>query len=116
MPDKATLFLEKGRKLIERKPDFNDTLMAAHEKGLTISPEAVAEIVRLGTPEVAYYLAKPENFDLAHKLHGMAAHDQVVEVGKIAEQLRRNRTMDDMEPDDYLQKRRHELMYGYRRR
>jgi len=49
MPDK---FLEKGKKLIELHPDTNETLMAAHEKGLTISPEAVAEIVRLGAPEV----------------------------------------------------------------
>src|SRR6266849_2525926 len=109
-------FLERGKKLIERKPDFNDKLMAAHERGLTISPEAVAEIVRLGVPEVAYWLAKPENFDVAHKLHGMESHAQVVEVGKIAEQLKRNGTMNDLEPDDYLQKRRHELRYSYRRR
>jgi len=61
-------------------------------------------------------LAKPENFSLAHRLHGMAAHDQVVEVGRIAEQLKRQRTMDDPETDDYLQKRRHEIHYGYRRR
>src|SRR5713101_2641493 len=113
MPDK---FLERGKKLIELHPDVNDTLMAAHEKGLTISPEAVAEIVRLGAPEVGYFLAKPEKFSLAHRLHGMAAHDQVTEVQRIADQLKRQRTMDDPETDDYLQKRGHEIRYGYRRR
>jgi hypothetical protein len=113
MPDN---FSEKGKKLVEAHPDVNETLMAAHDKGLTISPEAVAEIVRRGAPEVGYWLAKPENFDVAHRLHGMAPHEQVVEVGRIAEQLNRQRTMDDIDTDTYLQKRRHEIRYGYRRR
>lgn len=59
----AAKFLEKGQKLIGAHPDFNEKLQEAHNYGLTISPEAVAEIIRLGAPAVPYWLAKDENIE-----------------------------------------------------
>jgi len=54
-------FEASRKKLLAVHPDAAETLKAAHEHGLTISPEAVHEVTRLGAPEVAYWLARPEN-------------------------------------------------------
>lgn len=81
-------FLEKGRRFVAGHPDFNETLEAAHVRGLTMSEAARTAITRLAVPEVAYWLAKPENDLAARKLMEMDDLQQVVEVGRIAERLK----------------------------
>lgn len=81
-------FLEAGKNLMVRHPDFNTVLEAAHVRGLTMSEEARTAITRLAVPEVAYWLAKPENDLAARSLMKMDALQQVVEVGRIAERLK----------------------------
>jgi hypothetical protein len=80
-------FLEKGKAFIVGHPDFNTILEAAHVRGLTLSENARIAITRLAVPEVAYWLAKPENDLAARALMGMDDLQQVVEVGRIAERL-----------------------------
>ena len=80
-------FLEKGKAFIVGHPDFNTTLEAAHVRGLTMSESARTAITRMAAPEVAYWLAKPENDLAARTLMGMDELQQVVEVGRIAERL-----------------------------
>jgi hypothetical protein len=80
-------FLEKGKSFMAGHPDFNTTLEAAHVRGLTMSESARTAITRMAAPEVAYWLAKPENDLAARSLMAMDDLQQVVEVGRIAERL-----------------------------
>jgi hypothetical protein len=95
-------FEAKSKRLLAVHPDAAQTLNAATNDGLTLSPEAVHEITRLGAPEVAYFLARPENREYALKMHGMKPHAQVVEVGKIAKDLAESGQGFDPETDSYL--------------
>lgn len=108
-------FLEKGKKLIAAHPDFNDALQEADRYGLTISTAAVAEIVRLGAPEVAYWLAKPENVEGAMRLMNMDADQQIVEVGRIAQQLEASGFANDPDTEDYINQRRQAKREGRQR-
>lgn len=108
-------FLEKAKKLIAAHPDFNDELQQAHSSGLTITPEAVAEIVRLCAPEVAYYLGKPENFEAAHGLMNMDADRQIVEVRRLSKQLEESGFARDPDTEDYIDQRRQAKREGRRR-
>jgi hypothetical protein len=85
--DEFDKFLERGKAYIVSHPDFNTTLEAAHVRGLTMSEAARTAITRMAVPEVAYWLAKPENDLAARNLMKMDDLQQVVEVGKIAERL-----------------------------
>ena len=98
----AAKFLEKGQKLIAAHPDFNDKLQEADSYGLTISAPAVAEIVRLGCPEVAYWLAKDENIEGAMRLMNMDCDQQIVEVKRLAKQLEASGFANDPDTDEYL--------------
>lgn len=80
-------FLEVGKRFIASHPDFNTTLEAAHVRGLTMSEAARREITRKAAPNVAYWLAKPENDLIARKFMQMDEMDQLVEVGRIIERL-----------------------------
>jgi hypothetical protein len=88
-------FLEAGKKLIVRFPDFNETLNAAHIRGLTMSEQARIAITKLAAPEVAYWLAKPENDLAARNFMKLDDFQQVIEVGKIAERL-------TVKPSDFI--------------
>lgn len=111
----ATKFLEKGQQLIGGHPDFNETLQKADDYGLTISPAAVAEIVRLGVPEVAYFLAKPENFEAAHSLMNLDSDKQVVEVRRLSKQLEESGFARDPDTEDWIDARRQARREGKRR-
>jgi hypothetical protein len=80
-------FLESGKRFVVGHPDFNTILEAAHVRGLTMSESARVAITRLAAPEVAYWLARPENDLAARSLMNMDELQQVVEVGRIAERL-----------------------------
>jgi hypothetical protein len=132
-------FLQKGKEFIAQFPDFNETLDAASKRGLTMDNQAMVAIIRLRAPEVAYYLAKPENDATARKFMTMDGIQQVAEVGRIQERLavhpndfvssagrpgqRLNgnsnvdtRQPDQMDVDEYLKKRRADIKAGIRRR
>jgi hypothetical protein len=111
----ARQFIEKGKKLIESHSDFNDTLQDAHDYGMTISAPACAEIVRLGAPEVAYWLAKPENFGAAHGLMNMEPHQQVIQIQRYAKQLQESGFANDPDTEDYIDTRRQAKREGKRR-
>lgn len=132
-------FLQKGKEFIAQFPDFNETLEEASKRGLTMNNQAMVAIIRLRAPEVAYYLAKPENDATARKFMTMDGIQQVAEVGRIQERLavhpsdfvssagrpgqRLNgnsavdtRQVDQMDVDEYLKKRRADIKAGIRRR
>ena len=108
-------FIEKGKKPIAAHPDFNDKLREAGNSGLTITPEATAEIVRLCAPEVAYWLAKLGNFEAAHRLMDMDADRQIVEVRRIAQQLEASGFANDPDTEDWINARRQAKREGKRR-
>jgi hypothetical protein len=131
-------FLDNGRKFITRNPDFNETLQKAAERGLTLDNQAMVAIIKLKAPEVAYYLAKPENDAVARRLMTLDGFQQQLEVAKIAERLAVNPNdfvssagrvgihltggaqtdvrPDAMDTDDYLRKRKQDIKSGLRRR
>jgi hypothetical protein len=80
-------FLEKGKAFVVGHPDFNATLEAAHVRGLTMSERGRVAITRLAAPEVAYWLAKPENDLAARTFMKLDDEMQAIEIGKIAERL-----------------------------
>ena len=85
--DEFDKFLERGKSFMTSHPDFNDTLQAAHVRGLTMTEGARVAITRMAVPEVIYWLAKPENDMAARALMKMDELQQIVEVGKIAQRL-----------------------------
>lgn len=131
-------FLEAGKAFIVRYPDFNDVLQKAAERGLKMDNSAMLAIIRSKAPEVAYYLAKPENDAVARKFMTLDGMSQVMEIGKIAERLavnpndfvssaghvgprlnggaRADIQPDNMDVDDYLRKRKQDIKAGVRRR
>jgi hypothetical protein len=108
-------FQEKGRKYANLRKDFNDRLQAADDGGLTISTPAVAEIIRLGVPEVAYYLASPENFEAAHALMNLTDDQQVVQIQRLAKQLEESGFLNDADTEDWIDQRREAKRAGKRR-
>lgn len=131
-------FLEVGTEFIKKNPDFNETLEAAAKRGLTLHNRAQWRIIKRAIPQVAYYLARPENEIEARNLMKMDEFDQELEVVRIAERLaakpgdfvssapppgRRlnGSTVTDvtdpsqMTPDEYLRWRREQFKSGARR-
>jgi len=80
-------FLERGKAYVVSHPDFDATLQAAHVRGLTMSEPARIAITKLAVPEVAYWLAKPENDLAARNFMKLDEMGQIAEVGRIAERL-----------------------------
>lgn len=131
-------FLSAGNEFIKRNPDFNETLDAATKRGLTLHNQATVTIIKLRAPQVAYYLARPENDVEARKFMAMDGFMQSLEVARIAERLAAHPsdfvssagtpgrrlpggTAADISPnpddvDAYLQKRRADIKAGLRRR
>lgn len=131
-------FLDAGKKFIARYPDFNETLQKADERGLKMDNQAMVAVIKLKAPEVAYYLAKPENEDVARKFMALDGMQQVAEIGRIQERLSAHpsdfvsnagnpgrrltgdaRTENRFDADDvdaYLRQRRADIKAGIRRR
>ncbi|MFI5095173.1 MAG: hypothetical protein ACHQIK_17185 [Candidatus Acidiferrales bacterium] len=130
-------FLESGQKFISRNPDFHETLEKAAKRGLRLDNGAMLTIIRLKAPEVAYYLARPENDSASRRFMQLTPFDQSLEVARLAERLAVNpsdfvsnaghpgtrlnggaRTdvrPDEMSTDDYLRRRDEEIRTGQRR-
>lgn len=131
-------FLEAGNEFIKRNPDFNEVLDAAGKRGLTIDNRAQYTIIKLRVPQVAYYLARPENETTARKFMAMDGFMQSIEVARIAERLAAHPEdfvssagkpgqrlnggavtdvrAEEMDTDAYLAKRRADIKAGLRRR
>ena len=108
-------FEANKRKLLAVHPDAAETLNAAHEHGLTMSPEAVHEITRLGCPEVAYFLSRPEHQEAAAALMNLPPHAQVARIQHLQKQLSESGQPFDADTEDYLDKRRQDRREGKRR-
>jgi hypothetical protein len=113
--DSISKFIEKGQRLTALRKDYNDVLQDADDYGLTISSAAVAEIVRLGAPEVGYWLARPENIEAAHGLMNMTEDQQVVQIQHLAKQLEESGFANDPDTEDYIDARRQAKREGKRR-
>jgi hypothetical protein len=114
-------FVSVGRKYVEANPGFNERLQEASKQGWDFSAEATAEIIRRKRPDVADFLAQPENSGLRVKVMSLKGERAVEEIGRIASLIDRigfgrDYTPNVSDTDAYLQKRRHEIRYGYRRR
>lgn len=80
-------FLEKSKLFMASHPDFLARLDDAHIRGLTMTESARVAIQRKAAPEVAYWLANPENDLAARAFMGMDEVDQLIEIGKIIDRL-----------------------------
>ena len=114
-------FVAAGRKYIEAHPGYNERLGERDKQGWDFSTEATAEIIRRKRPDVADFLAQPENSGLRVKVMSLKGERAIEEIGRIASLIDRIGFSKDYTPevsdtDAYLQKRRHEIRYGYRRR
>lgn len=132
-------FQEVGTEFIKKNPDFNEVLNKAHKRGLTLHNRAQFRIIKRAIPQVAYYLARPENEAEARSLMKMDEFDQELEVVRIAERLaarpedfvssapppgRRlngggaltDIRPEEMDTDEYLRRRAEEFKNGIRRR
>lgn len=113
--DPVARFMEKGQKYTALRKDYNDVLQDAHDYGLTIPPTGVAEIVRLGAPEVAYWLARPENIEAAHGLMNLTDYQVVIQIQRYKKQLDESGFANDPDTEDYLDARRQAKREGKRR-
>jgi hypothetical protein len=125
MPDDSQ-FIAKGQEFIKQHPDFHEALQGAAKRGLDLHPDAVDEIKKLASPDVAYYLASPEGYTDALALHfdgrtgmkGEAARDRV---RRIAHRLAAQRPYETYErpvsaTDKALRKRKQDIRSGERGR
>lgn len=131
-------FIQAGQEFIKRNPDFNDALNAAAQRGLTLDTQAQRAIIKLQAPEVAYFLAQPQNEPVARRLMALDGMSQVIEIGKLAERLQVKPTdfvssagnpgtrltggvsratipPSELDTDSYLQQRRNDIKAGLRR-
>jgi hypothetical protein len=110
----ADIYLERGIEYVKTHPNFEETLNAAHAKGLDMAPETVATIRKNGWPEVAHYLA--QNFSEAHRLMGLPPSEQVKEVTRLQERIMDHKTMQDPDTDLYLREQKKKIRNGERGR
>lgn len=110
----SPVFEASRRKLLAAHPDAAETLQEAHNHGLTMSPEATHEIVRLGCPEVAYFLSRPEHQEAAAALMNLPPHAQVLRIGQLQRQLAESGQPFDPDTDEYLAKRKQDKREGRR--
>jgi len=115
-----------GVEYIKDHPDFNELLNKAGDRGLRLGNHALREIIEAGERGVrlTHYLALPENFDAAKRLHDVAEENkgrQVAEVKKLLSLIDRSGHGLAYEPptsstDKYLAKRKEDIRAGRRRR
>ena len=110
---------ESAKKLAEAVAELQEAGNAAHEYGLRISPEAIAEINKLERPEqrveLALWLARDEHFDVAHKLMGLTPAKQVEEIRALAKREDVVGSLNDGDTEDWIDKRREARREGRRR-
>jgi hypothetical protein len=80
-------FLEKGKRFVAGHPDFHEVMGQAAARGLSLSEAGRIAITSQAVPEVAYWLARPENDATARSIMQMDDFGQVVAISRIAERL-----------------------------
>jgi hypothetical protein len=118
MPDEAET--EAAKRLTQSLAELEQAGKAAHEYGLRISDEAIAEMNRLlPTPEqrveLALWLTRDEHFDVAHNLMGLKPAAQVVEIRKLAKREDVKGSLNNSDTEDYIDARRQAKREGKRR-
>ena len=115
--------LSRSREFAARTPDFNESLLRAHEEGFTLADESVEHLKKTDRLDVGYFVSKKENRSVRDKLHNLTKKPQrqIAELDRIAAQIDRQGTFKTVtEPSDevtkYLEKRREDFASGKRRR
>jgi len=116
----------RGREFLKTHPDFFDVLNDAEQRlknvsGPTLPDDAKDEIERLARPDVAYFLALPENQSEAHSLLSLKGGRVREKIRRIASRIDRHGTFKEVddtpsEVDFYLRERREDFRTGKRRR
>src|SRR2546429_69112 len=123
--DQVQKFNERAKEFSKEHPDFASVVdrakQRAAEQGLDISVDAADEVVRLGQPEIIYYLASDEGNKELREISGQKGQRSRDTVRRIGSRLRRNDTFKTVteKPDEvqtYLEKRRQDFRSGKRRR
>ena|SRR6267378_3621660 len=120
-------FLIRGREFVAAHPDFHEVLNSAEKRlnpdgtGESLHADGVDEIKKLARPDVAYYLAKPENHTEAHALMGLKGARLRDKLHRIAARLDAARPFADTnivlsDVDEKLRQRREDIRSGKRRR
>ena len=119
-------FQERAREFAKTHPDFNDRMADAARRGLNLAPAHTAEIVRICSPETAYYYADPANESEARSLNvaeGERVNDERAadKIRRTASRLKRHDTFTKIEgkenpTDVYLRGRKYDIQQGLRRR
>jgi hypothetical protein len=117
MPSEAEV--EATKRLAEALAELDQAGKAAHEYGLSISPEAIAEMNKLPTVEqrveLALWLTRDEHFDVAHKLMGLKPAAQVEEIRQLAKREDVIGSLKDGDTEAYIDARRQAKREGKRR-
>jgi hypothetical protein len=126
-PEQVQRFIERGREFAKTHPDFGAVLQSTAERGLNLSPDHTREIVRLGRPDVVYFLAQKENEAYTKQAVNVAEGEPINSdraadrIRRLASQLDRNETYKVIESkesdtDAYLRQRKADIRSGKRRR
>jgi hypothetical protein len=124
MPDNEQ-FVIRGREFVKTHPDWTDVLNDAEARlknvsGPTLPEDAADEIKKLARPDIAYYLALPENQPEAQVLLSLKGDRARDRIRRIASRLDRHDTFRTItsKPDEveaYLAQRREDRRTGKRR-
>ncbi len=119
-------FVTRGREFVKTHPDYFDVLNDAEARlknvsGPTLPEDAADEIKKLARPDIAYYLALPENQPEAQVLLSMKGERARDKIRRLASRLERHGTFRAVtsKPDEveaYLAQRREDRRTGKRRR
>jgi hypothetical protein len=117
MPDEQET--ETANRLAKALAELEQAGKAAHEYGLSISPEAIAEMNKLPNVEqrieLALWLTRDEHFDVAHKIMGLKPEKQVEEIRELAKRPDVLGSLKDGDTDSWIDKRREAKRNGKRR-
>ncbi len=118
MADEApyAAYRERAKEFAKDHRDFETVLNSATARELSLSVDAVDEIWKLRSPEVAYYLASPENEGEARIHHGLSGKEARDRIRFQHERLQRQNTFTPApakqvstdNADSYIEKRREE--------
>src|SRR5271169_2751060 len=116
MPSEAEV--DTVKRMAESLAEFNQSLQAAHEYGLTFSMEATQELQKMPEEqrvELTLWLSRDEHFDVAHKLMGLKPAAQVEEIRELAKREDVVGSLKNGNTDSWVDERRKAKREGRRR-
>jgi hypothetical protein len=118
MPSEAEM--DAVKRMSESLADFNQSCMAAHEYGLTISPEAVEELHKMPEEqrvELTAWLASPKNYDsVTHPLMSLSPEKQVEKIREYAKREDVVGSLKNGDTESWIDARREARRAGRRRK